>query len=444
MNKTIVLLLVLAAVMVIPATACTPGFTLHIEDYEEYIPAMQIVETFETTTEEYEAENPISTHWSQENFTDIRQPLSSTDLAPGVIAVNYIQYINDSLPGRSPFTYIELDTAIWLVEELLAMGHAWENIEVQEFTFWDINRDELALGGRIYWGMVNAPGILGHRRQRLLRINRTSQNVVLTVPGQTDQTIVVMAHYDSPPYASASDNASGVALLLESAQRILEEDNYYTIVYAFLGAEEVGLAGAYWFLNLLTPAQADNIVLAVNADVLIEGPHLVYGTGILPEISEEELEPMRADVLEHFGLNENFNIPLDILLFAAVESGLLEPDQDEVTLAVQALFAAVAEENGFDLLPILAAVASPTDSLAFFLEGFRAVNFVGLEDINNIDPKLAEQLTRLGEGFGDLTVTILHSPLDDFYIIEEIWPGMMNDNLKAFVLLLQALLLNSF
>jgi hypothetical protein len=50
------------------------------------------------------------------------------------------------------------------------------------------------------------------------------------------------------------------------------------------------------------------------------------------------------------------------------------------------------------------------------------------------------QLTRLSEGFGDLRVTILHSPLDNFAFIERMWPGMMQDNLNAFVTFLQAIL----
>ena len=415
------------------------------------------------------------TLWYSENFENVREPMFSTDLDPGVIAVNYIQFMNDYLPARSAFTYSELATAVWLVEELLAMGHDWENIAVQEFTYWEVNEAGVGLGGGLFWGSVTSPGVLGVGREYLLRPDRVSQNVVLTIPGQTTETIVVMAHYDSPPYPSASDNASGVALLLESAQRILEEDNYYTIVYAFLGAEEVGLIGAEWFLHLLTAAQADNIVLAVNADVIIEGPVLLYGAGIMPELSAEEITLVQEyifesmldilvwefenlyEILEEMGIPtdslEEFlefvfvnlvgDIPLESLLLAGVDSGLVEPAQDDITLAVSALFATVAEESDFDLLSIPKAIAFPTDSLAFLAEGFRVVNFVGLEDINNIDEELAAQLTRLGEGFGDLTVTILHSPLDDFYVIEELWPGMMNDNLRAFVLLLQALILNS-
>jgi len=534
-TKAVLLALVLAVSMIIPTVAIAAEPTIRVEEEQAYVPLRQIAYMFGASAEWDDNDQaaiittaagdviivviaytggflddgvawvpvefveiilipflaevdsaPVDrldlTLWYQENFEDVREPMFSTDLAPGVIAVNYIQFMNDYLPARSAFTYRELETAVWIVEELLAMGHDFANIEVQEFTYWEVNEAGVGLSGGLFWGSVTSPGVLGIGREYQLRPDRVSQNVVITIPGQTTETIVVMAHYDSPPYPSASDNASGVALLLESAQRILEEDNYYTIVYAFLGAEEVGLIGADWFIHMLTPAQASNIVLAVNADVIIEGPVLLYAAGMLPVLNAEEIAMLQAYVFESmydifvwqfefqyeqlaaagltfadlglpiysvedfmvFAFEDMASMPAEMLLLLAADSGLVEPAQDEITLAVSALFAEIAEINGFALLSIPEAVAFPTDALAFLFEGFRVVNFVGLEDINNLDPELKAQFTRLGEGFGDLTVTILHSPLDDFYIIEEIWPGMMNDNLKAFVLLLQALLLNSF
>lgn len=420
--------------------------------------------------------------WEQENFEDVRDARFSTDLPHGVISVEYIRYMNDNLPARSAFTYRELETAVWIVEELLAMGHDWENIEVQEFTYWEVNDMEIGLMGGLHWGMVTSPGILGENREYQLREDRVSQNVVLTIPGESDQVIIVGAHYDSPPYPSASDNASGTALLLESAQRMLALDNYHTVVYVFFGAEEVGLIGAYYFLETLAQSQQDNIVMMVNADVLVEGPYIIYGAGALPEVTdalledlaevlaesmveilalefdmvmemlnELELTPQQAELpfntLEEFldlATEQLANMPPDVLFLQGVLLGLVDPEVDAVSQQVSALAAELSENNDFEFLSIVEAIHFPTDSLAFLFDGHRVVNFVGLERMDNITPELAAQMTRLGEGLGDLTVTILHSPLDDFDTIEAIWPGMMNANMEAFVMLLEAILTGIF
>ena len=191
----------------------------------------------------------------------------------GCLAVGHIRFMNDNLYGRAPFTYRELEAANWIVEQLLAMGYEWGDIEVQEF-YWhdpDVARrmevwaDFIDDSSKLIWGEWE-------RRD-------FSQNVILTVAGQSERKIVVGAHYDTWDLPGASDNASGVALLLESARRLMDLENYYTIVYVFFGAEEIGLVGAYVFLDSLSQEQRDNIVLMINADVLLEGPDLAYGAG---------------------------------------------------------------------------------------------------------------------------------------------------------------------
>ena len=538
--KTVVVALVLALVMAVPVTvmASTPDETLfRIEDGTVYVQLRPLLYSFGFTVEwdaqrraavvplsatdsfvipveelggfiedgvswiSYELANSIIglllsdlavqpveridlTLWEPERFSDVREPMFSTDLPPGAIAVGYIQYMSDNLGARSAFTYRELEAAVWIVEELLAMGHDWDNIAVQEFTYWDAVDMELGLFGPLNWWMVTSPMILGVGRDYQLREDRVSQNVVLTIPGQSERTIIVGAHYDSPPYASASDNASGTALLMESAQRMMELENYYTIVYVFFGAEEVGLIGAYYYIESLTARERDNIVMMVNADVLIEGPYILYGAAAMPVLTDALLDEIRADLLydlmdliimeyewivanaEYTMANDPtvvvdlefdslegfieliaFNIatmPIDALLLNASFQGLVEPAVDAVAGQVSAIAAELTASHDFELISFPELAVFPTDSLAFFFEGFTVVNFVGMERMENMTPELAAQLTRLGEGVGDFTVTILHTPLDEFHFIEYTWPGMMDANLEAFVLFLEAILLGSF
>ena len=81
----------------------------------------------------------------------------------------------------------------------------------------------------------------------------TGYNVLGAVPGtvRPDSVLLITAHYDGLGsfgaevyFPGANDNASGVALLLALAKRVAREPLPYTVVFAALGAEEVGLVGA--------------------------------------------------------------------------------------------------------------------------------------------------------------------------------------------------------
>ena len=421
------------------------------------------------------------TLWEPERFADVREAMFATDLPPGAIAVGFIEYMSDNIGARSPFTYRELEAAVWIVEELLAMGHDWDNITVQEFTYWQVNEMGLGLLGPLNWNWVTSPGMLGEGRDYQLRPDRVSQNVVLILPGESERKIIVGAHYDSPPYPSASDNASGTALLLESAQRMLETEHYYTIVYVFFGSEEVGLLGAFYYIETLTPRQQNNIVMMVNADVIIEGPYLIYGAGAAPEmddvfmadlleaVMEAIIEPLIMQFeaivaeIEAMGIEDMSTVlpfytlegwiefraaglaasPVDLLLSASY-LGLAEPMVTDVAAQVNAIAAELNAQHDFELISIPEAIAMSSDNLAFLFNGHTIVSFVGMERLENIDDALMDQLFAPADMWGGFTMTVLHTPLDEFHFIEATWPGMMNANLEAFVIFLEAILTGSF
>jgi len=407
-----------------------------------------------------------------------RDAMFSLEMGYGEIAAGYIYHLSQYLPMRTAFSYTELAAAKWIIEELLAMGHDPGNIEVEEFCYWEINEYMLGIwgGGLSWWSVVH---MLGDQDMELLRRDRVSQNIVLTIPGQSERTIIVGAHYDSPPDPGTSDNASGVGLLMESAKRMLEYDNYYTIRYVFFGAEEVGLIGAAWNLHLMTEAERDNVVMMVNADVLIEGPVTIYGAAAQPRAADMDREtfllnmeemmltqieqlinsPFIEDEMRWLGV-DTIEETIEILMlqvewqvasFAIMPDALFERQVQHMRMGwditpaaerVSEIAASLTETRDFSLRSIPRAVAMPTDSLIFLDAGFTVVNLVGMEYRENISDELAQQLTRLGEGFPEygLTITILHSPLDCYYVIQELWPGMIYDNMYAFVTFLNAIL----
>jgi len=320
--------------------------------------------------------------WEQEYFTGIREPLHlAGDTPHGFLAVQHIRFMSENLYGRKPFSYREKEAAVWLVEELLAMGHSWENIQVQEFPVDTRER---------WWGLNNDPRWASDFP---LRQTQLSQNVILTVPGRSERTIIAGAHYDSYPVPGATDNASGTSLLLESAQRILYMDNYYTIMYIFFGAEETGLIGSAYFAGSLTSEQSNNIVLMINADNLFDGPHLFYG--------------------------------------AAVETNG-KPDANDLTRRIDT----IAQELDLGLIshPDIAFLYS--DQLPFLMRGYTVVSFGGLFRTEYL----------LVPGFFILDDymymrTVSHTRTDCFHRIEDTWPGMIETIMRTFSIFLEKLLM---
>jgi len=379
--------------------------------------------------------------WQEENFTDIHDAMFSTELPHGEIGLGFIKYLNDNLYSRSPFTYREKEAARWIVEELLAMGHSFESIEVQEFAF--IETLDITEFMTPSLGWIGSPTMLG---DGVLRENQLSQNVILTIPGDGDGIIIVGAHYDTLPYPGASDNASGTALLMESAQRMLELENEHTIIYVWFGAEEVGLLGAYFFYNSLTDEQRDDIVMMINADVLFEGSYFIYGTGVHAEPDEDELLEAVASLLDQFGMTaedmrmteEEFEMFIEENLenFArfATQAGFIDIGTSETSLIVDSIAEEVMEQFEITLIAEPSYIYMSSDQLAFVFSGYTIVTFAGMDWEEDEDHPHG----------GMYTVRVLHTPQDDFHFIEERWPGKMLDAMRTFGLFLEAILTTSF
>lgn len=108
-----------------------------------------------------------------------------------------------------------------------------------------------------------------------------SSNVVAVKQGESDQQIIVGAHYDSVDEdgsQGADDNASGVAVLLETAERVFDQETPYTIVFVAFGAEEEGLWGSAYYVDQLKRSEQKKIIGMINLDCLIAGDKVyVYG-----------------------------------------------------------------------------------------------------------------------------------------------------------------------
>lgn len=114
-----------------------------------------------------------------------------------------------------------------------------------------------------------------------------SRNIIGVIPGYDpqlkDEYIVIGAHIDHlgynkldyngnekiQIYPGADDNASGVATLLELAKEISLNKFMFrrSVIIAAFGAEEVGMAGSWYFLNRAF-GKVDDIVMMINLDMV--------------------------------------------------------------------------------------------------------------------------------------------------------------------------------
>lgn len=119
-------------------------------------------------------------------------------------------------------------------------------------------------------------------------VETTTQNVVALLPGKDpelkDEYLVVGAHFDhlgmggagsgsrkedtTAVHNGADDNASGVAAVLELAEKAAAQDNFRrSILFVAFGAEEMGLIGSKAFVAN-SPVPVENIKAMFNFDML--------------------------------------------------------------------------------------------------------------------------------------------------------------------------------
>jgi alkaline phosphatase isozyme conversion protein len=175
-----------------------------------------------------------------------RTPVSLEKAVPGEIALAHVEAIAEGIGPRPTGTETESQAAWYIANTLKGLGYT---PETQPFT------------------AVTKSGIVH------------SANVMAVKPGQSPQEIIVGAHYDSVPVGTgADDNASGVGVLLEVAERIKDIPTPYTVRFILFGAEEVGLEGSKYYASQMKQEDIQNAIALVNLDSLIAGDiAYVYG-----------------------------------------------------------------------------------------------------------------------------------------------------------------------
>lgn len=150
-----------------------------------------------------------------------------------------------------------------------------------------------------------------------------SQNVIGTLYANEDKnntpTIVIGAHYDCVDTPGANDNASGTAAVLELARVLSQHEYNANIKFIAFGAEEVGMVGAYNFVENLDKNERDKIAAMINMDMVGVGENVGIWTiedkasSVLTDLAEvymqkhslTYLEPGFEDRSDHSAFAEN-------------------------------------------------------------------------------------------------------------------------------------------
>ena len=201
------------------------------------------------------APTPIATHLPPtiESTIVATRPTSTATNAkkqpgsePGQIAYAHIEAISEGIGPRVTGTEAEAKTAQYLVLQFEHLGYV---SELRPFS--------VTIKGKV--------------------IN--SANVIAVKPGASLREIIVGAHYDSVGAGKgADDNASGIGVILEVAERLRSQETPYTIRFILFGAEEVEMQGSDAYASQMTDDEIKNTIAMINLDSLTAGDiAYIYG-----------------------------------------------------------------------------------------------------------------------------------------------------------------------
>ena len=135
-------------------------------------------------------------------------------------------------------------------------------------------------------------------------------NIICVLPGISDRSIIVGAHFDRVPMSDGvADNWSGASLLPSLYEAVKAAPRAHSYIFIGFTDEEDGLVGSRFYARLMTPEQVATTDAMINLDTL----------GLAPT----EVWTHRADkqlVLALFNVSKALNLPLYGVNFEEVGS----------------------------------------------------------------------------------------------------------------------------
>ncbi len=148
--------------------------------------------------------------------------------------------------------------------------------------------------------LVNAPAQTAHMILEQDEYTGKSHNVILDLPGEIDDYIVLTAHYDSTSLSQgAYDNMSGSVGLLGIAEKFAHTPHKYGLRFIWCGSEERGLLGSKAY-TAVHEDDLKHVALNINLDMI----GCIMGEFITCCTSEEKL----VHFVEYFASIQGFGM----------------------------------------------------------------------------------------------------------------------------------------
>jgi hypothetical protein len=134
----------------------------------------------------------------------------------------------------------------------------------------------------------------------------TDCNVIAELEGESNEAVVVSAHFDSVWRGNGTiDNATGVEGVRRIAERLVGRRHARTLIFCAFGAEEYGLLGSRYYVDeAKLRGELDRIVGVVNLDCIAHGSSLEVMVG------PDELRGRALEQASALGLTDRYDVKL--------------------------------------------------------------------------------------------------------------------------------------
>ncbi|ACR68019.1 aminopeptidase [Edwardsiella ictaluri] len=194
-------------------------------------------------------------------------PVSAQTHQPiGKIADQEVRHIATYFPGRMAGSPAELMMADYVNQRFRQMGY---DSNLRDFKTRYLYRDS---NGKNSWHNVTATSVIaakvGHSAKQILIVAHLD-----TFTPQSDDD--VNHNLGGLTLQGVDDNASGVGVMLELAERLRTVKTQVGIRFLALSAQELGGKGIENYLSRMTPEEKKNTLLVIGIDSLISGDKLL-------------------------------------------------------------------------------------------------------------------------------------------------------------------------
>ena len=171
-----------------------------------------------------------------------------------------------------------------------------------------------------------------------------SHNVILDLPGETDEYIAFTAHYDSTSLSQgAYDNMSGAVGLLGLAEYFAKKPHRYSLRFIWCGSEERGLLGSKAYCE--KEERLKNCVLCINLDMI----GCIMGKFIACVTAEEKL----CHYIGYFGLEKGFAVSVSQDVYSSDSTPFADKGVPSLSFARIAPSNTATIHNSYDTVAVM-------------------------------------------------------------------------------------------